>query len=537
MCNLTQTASLSVPPSFCADTGSTHTLLRKSDAPYIALGEPTLNVLLPNGHTITSVGTCLLYMPNLPRALLAHVFLDHALNTSLLSIAQLCGMGCVATFNHTTVHVTNNNLTVLCSIKVPASNLWTIPLPKHTNQPFAAATHALSADAEFVRFTHAALGSPSLSTLAKAVRRGYFHLYPRLTSTILSAYPPHSIATAQGHLDQHRKGQHSTKTPIIIFDSDSDSDIEPLSDDTSDTCNSQTNLAYTKIVIISDTLHSDLTGRFPVTSTTGAQYIFVSVLDGYIHVETMKTRHHTDYVAAYKKTLNFFARLGRRPSFQRLDNETSGQLEAFAISSDITVQYCPPHTHRSLKAERAIRTFKNHFIATLCTVAPEFPLTLWDELLPQVEICLNHLLPYSPNQSVSAYAGLHGGAFDFARHPIAPAGTRIVIHDKPAVRSSWAPHGVSGYYLGPAIQHYRSYRVWSSTTKAIRITDTVAWFPHSLTVPRYSAHDTLLIAVDALMSTLTDFSRLPSSLRYDPQPAHPLIHSVINSLTTLCGLL
>ena len=277
-------------------------------------------------------------MPNPPRALSSHVFLDDALNTSLLLIAQLCGMGCVATFNHTTVHVINDNLTVLCSIEVPASNLWTIPLPKHTDQPFAAATHALSTDAEFVRFTHAALSSPSLSTLAKAVRRGYLHLYPRLTFTILSTYPPLSIATAQGHLDQHRKGQHSTKTPIIIFDSDSDSDIGPLSDDTSDTCNSPSNLAYTKIVIISNTLHSDLTGRFPLISTTGAKDIFVSVLDGYIHVETMKTRHHTGYVAAYKKTLNFYARLGRRPSLQRLDNQTSGHLEAFAISSDITVQ-------------------------------------------------------------------------------------------------------------------------------------------------------------------------------------------------------
>ena len=170
----------------------------------------------------------------------------------------------------------------------------------------------------------------------------------------------------------------------------------------------------------------------------------MSVLDGYIHVETMKSRHHADYIAAYKKTLNYFARLGRRPAFQRLDNETSGALEAFAISSNITSQYCPPHTHQSLKAERAIRTFKNHFIATLCT---EFPLQLWDELLPRVEICLNHLIPYSPNPSVSAYAGIHGGAFDFARHPIAPVGTRVLIHDEPVVRASWAPHGVSGYYL------------------------------------------------------------------------------------------
>ena len=90
----------------------------------------------------------------------------------------------------------------------------------------------------------------------------------------------------------------------------------------------------------------------------------------------MKTRHHQECIAAYKRTFKIFGHLGRRPSFQRLNNETSAPLEAFALANNIDIQYCPPHTHRSLKAERAIRTFKNHFIATLCTAAPDFPLTL-----------------------------------------------------------------------------------------------------------------------------------------------------------------
>ena len=183
--------------------------------------------------------------------------------------------------------------------------------------------------------------------------------------------------------------------------------------------------------------------------------MFFSVLDGYIHVEPLKTRHHQEYIAAYKRTLNFFGRLGRRPSFQRLDNEASVPLEAFALVNNIDIQDCPPYTHQSLKAERAIRTFKNHFIATLCTAptaAPDFLLTLWDDMLPQLEICLNRLHLYAPNVTVSAYADLHGGAFDFAKHPIAPIGTCLLIHDKPTPRASWAPHGVPGFYLRPALQ-------------------------------------------------------------------------------------
>ena len=395
----------------------------------------------------------------------------------------------------------------------------------------ANAAHALPNDALFIKFTHAAHGSPAISTLTQAVRRGYLHTYPCLTLDMLVKHPPLSMATAKGHLDQHRQGLRSTHVPLDMFDIDNASDTAAIITPQDDTASS----AYTQIILASTTLHSDMTGRFPVTSRTGAQYMFVSVLDGYIHVEPMKTRHHQEYIAAYKRTLNFFGRLGRRPSFQRLDNETSAPLEAFAIANNIDIQYCPPHTHRSLKAERAIRTFKNHFIATLCTAAPDFPLNLWDDMLPQLEICLNHLLPYTPNVTVSAYAGIHGGAFDFAKHPIAPIGTRILIHDKPTSRASWAPHGVPGFYLGPALQHYRSYRAWATATNTMRITDTVAWFPHDTAMPGPTIHDILIRTIDDLHVSLTKFSAAAPNLRKTAQPTS-LITSIADNLRTIANM-
>ena len=139
--------------------------------------------------------------------------------------------------------------------------------------------------------------------------------------------------------------------------------------------------------------------------------------------------------------------LRHKPFFQRLDNGTSLALETYATKNNISIQYCPPGQHRSLKAERAILTFKNHFISTLCTVSNDFPMTLWDKLLPQAELCLNHLIPYGPNTNISASEGLHGCQLDFRAHPIAPAGTKVLIHDKPTERSSWAPHGVGSFHL------------------------------------------------------------------------------------------
>ena len=48
-------------------------------------------------------------------------------------------------------------------------------------------------------------------------------------------------------------------------------------------------------------------------------------------------------------------------------------------------------------AERAIQTFKNHFIAGLSSTNPNFPLHLWDELLEQATITIN-LLQQSPHK-------------------------------------------------------------------------------------------------------------------------------------------
>ena len=50
-----------------------------------------------------------------------------------------------------------------------------------------------------------------------------------------------------------------------------------------------------------------------------------------------------------------------------------------------------PHIHQRNTAERAIRTFKNHFIAGLYSTDPNFPTHLWDKLLLQAEITLNLL--------------------------------------------------------------------------------------------------------------------------------------------------
>ena len=149
---------------------------------------------------------------------------------------------------------------------------------------------------------------------------------------------------------------------------------------------------------------ADLTSKFPVIAGSGAQYVLVTEMDGYIHAEAMTSRHLSACIASFTRTIDFFTSLGRPPFFLRLDNETSLPLDKFIQKQKIQIQYCPPGIHRSNRAERSIQTFKNHAIATFYAAAKDFPLTLWDKLLPQIELCLNHLHPYKPNPAVSAYA-------------------------------------------------------------------------------------------------------------------------------------
>jgi hypothetical protein len=117
------------------------------------------------------------------------------------------------------------------------------------------------------------------------------------------------------------------------------------------------------------------------------------------------------------------------------------------------IQLVPPHNHCVNATERAISTFKEHFVAALATVDMLCPLQPWDEFLPQVEHTLNLLCFSLRNPLISANHQLNG-PFDFNKAPLAPLGTKALVYDDPTTRTSWAPHTTDGFYVGPAIDHY-----------------------------------------------------------------------------------
>jgi hypothetical protein len=118
---------------------------------------------------------------------------------------------------------------------------------------------------------------------------------------------------------------------------------------------------------------------------------------------------------------------------------------------------------------------------------------LLDRLLPQAEITLNLLQTSRLHPQLSAAAQYHG-LVDYNKKVFSPPGCKIIVHEKPAKRLTWDPHGQHGYSLGPAMHHYRCQNVYISITASECIVDTLELLPHNYQMPQLSSTDRLLMA-------------------------------------------
>jgi hypothetical protein len=206
-------------------------------------------------------------------------------------------------------------------------------------------------------------------------------------------------------------------------------------------------------------------------------------------------------VTAFTEVVTTLKTGGYCPALNVMDNECSAAVEKYIRSEQINIQLIPPHNHRVNAAERAIATFKEHFIAALATVDIHCPLQLWDEFLPQVELTLNMLRFSRRNPNRSANQEVYG-SFDFNKTPLAPLGTRALIYDDPASRASWAPHATDGYYVGPASNHYRCLRFYIPATRSFRFSETWCMHPTHSQIPVTSQHDLSISTAAELIKAL-----------------------------------
>ena len=153
----------------------------------------------------------------------------------------------------------------------------------------------------------------------------------------------------------------------------------------------------------------------------------------------------------------------------------------------------------------------------------------WPEILPQVEITLNLLRESTNNPRVSAWENLFG-PYNYEHAPLAPIGTAVTIHEKPDQRASWASHGVAGFYLGPAPDHHKCYKVWATHSSAVRVTDTLAWHPKGYAWETFSVLDIVKEAAEVLGQTLQQLSTSSVAAANQQEPLNNITLSIITQL-------
>ena len=178
-----------------------------------------------------------------------------------------------------------------------------------------------------------------------------------------------------------------------------------------------------------------------------------------------------------------------------MDNEVSENMKNI-IRDDckMELELVPPGCHRRNVAEVAIRNFKAHFLSVLAGVSADFPLNLWDRLLPQTEITLNLLGQLNATPTVSAYAHL-SGPFDYNKMLLAPMGCGAQVHEKTDKRGTWSFHSVDGWYLYTSPEHYRTHVCQVKSTRSERLTDTVQFNHKSITNPTITHADKIMKAM------------------------------------------
>ena len=96
-------------------------------------------------------------------------------------------------------------------------------------------------------------------------------------------------------------------------------------------------------------VYTDFTGRFPVMSLRGVQYIFLlyDYDSNAILVEPMKSRSDTDMEKAYTKLYDYLTDCEIKPKFNVMDNEASTAIKKLLTRRDAKFQLVEPHQRTS----------------------------------------------------------------------------------------------------------------------------------------------------------------------------------------------
>ena len=474
-------------------------------------------VVTANGSELPASNTALLNTTALSKGAREALIVPGMQQKALMSVATLADNGYTVVFSpgQQGVAVYRSNDVIVSPRAQPAlqgwrdsRGLWVVPITDNSygqhrvakessgkgSNDAALSVYELPSTAECVRFLHAALGFPTKATLLTAARHGNLVTFPNMSPENINKHFPECDETAKGHMRQTRQGVRSTKVV--------DEDAMLLASPSPGVKHKD---VYLRVFdSTKKTLYTDQTGRFPITSARGNKYIMVAVeLDGnYIDAEPISARTAKALTDAYQSIFQRWKATGAvNPNWHILDNEAPEELKQAIRDNKCRVELTPADQHRRNMAERAIQTFKGHFISVLAGVDAKFPINQWDELLPQTILTLNLLRQSNVAPNVSAWA-YHHGNFDYNRMPIAPMGCAVQFHIKPSRRKTFGEHSEDGFYLRTSPEHYRTHVIFVKKTRAKRLADTVFFKHKYITQPTVTPADAIVNAYTKLTQAI-----------------------------------
>ena len=486
--------------SAIVDTGSTGIYLPPT---YISLLkdisiDKSLSVQLPNKQLITSSHSGNLIIPLLPNYIFkVHIFPD--IQMPLFSVNDLTARQLQVTFTHTQLIIKDHNSLTLLALP-RESILWTLPL--HSSSLTLSTNHACHLmDSPMVNaayeiptgnlkalclFWQRAFCCPSKSTfiLATSWLQKDFEKYG-LTKSLLQKHWVLTDEEQYAHLDRTRQNLRSTK-PISV--------VSTLGSPPGLSLPQKRNFEFAPYRP-THTNSSDGTGNF-----MHFPFYFLVMFNtdtNIIHAVIAYNHTAQEYVRAYNEGLAYFAQYGVKPNFEIMDNILAAEIANNLRQQDILVQLVPPSNHRTLPAEKAIRTFKNHLNGCLNTTSNLYPLKMVKFLLPHCLKTLNMLRPSKINSKISAYEGFTGTPYDYNAHPFYPPGCRAIILDDPNIRGSFANHGREYFWVNSADKHYRCGEFINIGPTAPRVSDSVKFLPDLTPVVKWQVLPRVIAAVPA----------------------------------------
>jgi hypothetical protein len=278
------------------------------------------------------------------------------------------------------------------------------------------------------------LCSPPTPSLLRALARSTeLKTFPGLTPHLIEHHLPPSTATNKGHMQQHRQGIKSawTNQPAILQACAKVDHLVP----TKEIYAAHDMFCFAALADLhTKTMHTDGTSAFRVHSFWNMQYKFVAYIYDLnaILLQTMPSRNDGAMIPAFTNIITNLNACGYAPTLNVMDNECSKAAKANIRTNSMDIHLVPPHNHRVNAVERAIATFKEHFISALATVDKDYPLQLWDNFLPQVELTLN-LIQFSRRDPTKSANEEVNGKFDYNKSPLAPLGIKGLVYDDPRV--------------------------------------------------------------------------------------------------------